>query len=394
MRQAIAIVRIYIATIPQRLGACSIIVIGIGGVTGVLVSLLAMAQGFESTVRATGQDDRVLILRSGSTSEVNGNIPIDQYGVISVAPQIRQSGGRALASMETYVTVRMPQRDGGGDGGISMRGINDRSLPVRAEVNIVTGRHIEFGKYELLAGVAAQQQFVGLDVGAVVRIRGVDWRVVGAFRADKGIVQSEIWVDERLLAQAWKRGKTFSSMLVQLNSAADFAAFKHRVESDRRLTVQAWRESEYYATQSAATTQLITGVALLVSFVMGLGAALAAANAMHAAVAERKAETATLRALGFGSPSIFAALLGEAILLSAIGALLGGGLSFLLLDGLNVATVAATTASFVVVGFNIAVTPMLVALGMLVACVLGLLGATLPAWQAIRGPIITNLQPR
>ena len=53
-RQAWSVTKVGIATIPQRLGSSSVIIIGIAGVVGVLVALLAMAEGFRETLQQTG----------------------------------------------------------------------------------------------------------------------------------------------------------------------------------------------------------------------------------------------------------------------------------------------------------------------------------------------------
>ena len=45
-RQAWSVTEVGLATIPQRLGASSVVVVGIAGVVAVLVALLAMAAGF------------------------------------------------------------------------------------------------------------------------------------------------------------------------------------------------------------------------------------------------------------------------------------------------------------------------------------------------------------
>ncbi|MGH8181141.1 MAG: ABC transporter permease, partial [Steroidobacteraceae bacterium] len=55
--------RVGIATIPQRLGSSSVVVVGIAGVVGVLVAMLAMAEGFRSTLQQTGSDDTAIVLR-------------------------------------------------------------------------------------------------------------------------------------------------------------------------------------------------------------------------------------------------------------------------------------------------------------------------------------------
>ena len=61
-RQTLSVARIGIATIPQRLGSSTVVVVGIAGVVGVLVALLAMGAGFEEVLKQTGSDDTVLVL--------------------------------------------------------------------------------------------------------------------------------------------------------------------------------------------------------------------------------------------------------------------------------------------------------------------------------------------
>jgi len=58
LKQIVSVTLMNIKSVPQRLGASSVIVIGIAGVVGVLVSILAMVAGLSqmmsSTERATG----------------------------------------------------------------------------------------------------------------------------------------------------------------------------------------------------------------------------------------------------------------------------------------------------------------------------------------------------
>lgn len=57
------------STLPQRWGGASVVLVGIAGVVGVLVSLLAMGNGYESVLRATGSDDTAIVLQSGAIPE-------------------------------------------------------------------------------------------------------------------------------------------------------------------------------------------------------------------------------------------------------------------------------------------------------------------------------------
>ena len=73
-RLSLEAAKIGIASLPQRWGASSVIVVGIAGVVGVLVAMLAMGEGFEATLRQTGSQDTAIILRGGSQAEVNSVI--------------------------------------------------------------------------------------------------------------------------------------------------------------------------------------------------------------------------------------------------------------------------------------------------------------------------------
>ena len=88
-RLALAATRIGIASLPQRWGASSVIIVGIAGVVGVLVAMLAMGEGFSATLKQTGSDDTAIILRGGSQAETNSVITRDQVPLIGTLAGIR-----------------------------------------------------------------------------------------------------------------------------------------------------------------------------------------------------------------------------------------------------------------------------------------------------------------
>ena len=80
----------------------------------------------------------------------------------------------------------------------------------------------------------------------------------------------------------------------------------------------------------------------------------------------------------------------EALLLSLIGGVIGGGLAWLAFDGYQTATM--NWQSFSQVAFAFAVTPALLARGLVYAIAMGLLGGLLPAIRAARMPVVTALR--
>ena len=70
------------------------IVVGIAGVVGVLVAMLAMGEGFRSTLNRTGNDETAIVLRGGSQAEINSVITRDQVPLISSLAGIAAGLGR------------------------------------------------------------------------------------------------------------------------------------------------------------------------------------------------------------------------------------------------------------------------------------------------------------
>ena len=85
------IVAMNLRSIPDRLGASLVIVVGIAGVVAVMVALLSMSTGLSATLGGTGREDQVVITRGGSNGELSS------FLTVAAAPLGSLAGG-ALAS--------------------------------------------------------------------------------------------------------------------------------------------------------------------------------------------------------------------------------------------------------------------------------------------------------
>jgi len=63
-RQIAAVTGMNLRSVPRRLGTSSVVVIGIAGVVGVVVSVLGMTRSLSHTLVDTGRPDRAVVLRS------------------------------------------------------------------------------------------------------------------------------------------------------------------------------------------------------------------------------------------------------------------------------------------------------------------------------------------
>ena len=68
LNQLRAVTGMNLRNLPQRLGTSLVAIVGIGGVVAVLVSLLAMGEGFRAALELSGSDDVAIVLRGGATT--------------------------------------------------------------------------------------------------------------------------------------------------------------------------------------------------------------------------------------------------------------------------------------------------------------------------------------
>jgi putative ABC transport system permease protein len=263
-------------------------------------------------------------------------------------------------------------------------------LKVRPNIKIIEGRFFEPGLAELVIGKNVTSTYEGLDLGDSVPFGGQNWKVVGVFDAGSSSFDSEVWADSRVLNQVYKRPENlYQSVTVHLTSPASFQQFKDAVTSDPKLTVQVDHEVEYYARQSQVLTTLISVLGGLVVLIMGVGAVIGALNTMYAMVSERSREIGTMRAIGFSQFSIVLSFVFEALLIAFIGGVIGC-VSVLKLNGYTTGTMNMQTFSHVAFAFQI--TPILLAVGILFALLMGVVGGVPPAIRAARRPVALALR--
>jgi putative ABC transport system permease protein len=390
--QIARITAINLRTIPHRLGTSLVVVVGIAGVVGVLVSVLAMSEGFRHTLSSTGRANRVIMLRDGSDAEMSSSVTREQAPLLASLPGVARDGdGRPLASAELVVMVDLPRKGETEPNNVPFRGVQPAAFAIRDEVRLVEGRYFERGVREVIVGRKAARQFAGLEVGSSIGFRDSDWAVVGIFETGGDVHESEIWADAEVAMSAFRRA-AFQSVTAALMDAGDagLAAVEDAIKRDRRLGINLLREPEYYAKQATVLSNLINGLGYTVAALMAIGATFGALNCMYSAIASRQVEIATLRAIGFGGTPVVVSVLIEALLLALAGGALGGALAYVYCDGASLSTLNFST--FSQVAFDLRVTRGLLARGLGWALVIGAAGGLLPAVRAARVPVTIALR--
>ena len=387
-RLALAATRIGVASLPQRWGASSVVVVGIAGVVGVLVAMLAMGQGFQSTLNSTGDDTTAIVLRGGSQAETNSVITREQTPLLSTLPGVsKDAQGRPMISPELSQVVNLVSKGDGTDVNAQFRGVGEMGWRVHDKVKVTEGRQFKPGLREIVVGKGAQSQFRGLDVGQTLTLGNQQWTVVGAFNSGDSH-DSELWTDAETLATTYQRG-AWQSISVRTDGKAGFDQFKAAVAADPRLKLDVETTKAYYAKQGGGLTKLISVLGTVIGAIMAFGAVFGALNTMYAAVATRAREIATMRAIGFRGLPVVTAIMLETMLLAVIGGLLGGLVAWAIFNGYSVSTIGSNFSQVV---FQFKVSPELLWSGLKWALGIGLVGGLFPALRAARLPITTALR--
>jgi putative ABC transport system permease protein len=287
--------------------------------------------------------------------------------------------------------VDLPRKGERDPNNVPFRGVEPAAFGIRDELTFVEGRRFERAVREVIVGRKAAAQFEGLAVGSRIAFRDSDWTVVGIFATGGDVHESEIWADAEVALSAFRR-TGFQSVTATLADPSDvgLAALKDSIARDRRLSINALREPEYYAKQASVLGKLIDVLGYSVAVFMAIGATFGALNCMYSAIASRQVEIATLRAIGFSGVPVVVSVMIEALALALLGGVVGGALAYVYCDGASLSTLNFST--FSQVAFDFRVTRGLLVKGLVWALVIGMAGGLLPAIRAARLPITVALR--
>jgi putative ABC transport system permease protein len=360
----------------------------IGLTVGVFLMVMALARGIDLTLASSGEPLNLIVLREGSTAELNSSVSRENLNDLKYLDGIVREGDEPLAAPESMTLIYKPRKGMSQGSNVIIRGIGPMSAKLRSGFSLVSGRMFQPGLTEAVVSRRIAERFQGLDVGDKFRVQATDFSVVGLFEAAGKASESEIWVDVTSLGNATKR-EDFTSVLLRAKDQKTLAALAKRITDDQRLHLKAMAERTFYEDQQGVASGLLKGFAVFIALIMAVGAGFAGMNTMYAAVARRTKEIGTLRVLGFGRLSILIAFVLESLAI----AILGVGIGILLALPLNfVSTGTSNFTTFSEIAFNFRVTPDLMVMALIFGLGIGLLGSLLPSIRASRFKIVDALR--
>jgi len=236
-------------------------------------------------------------------------------------------------------------------------------------------------------------------VGQQVSLVSTVWPVTLSFRI-VGVIPNDraphFWLQREYLAQALQaQGRDLDevgTIWVRVGDPALVSSVMTRAVAMFRNSpaeVNAETEKSFFSS-FFGSLQSFVKIILVVTGLVALCVLCIAANTASMAVRERSREIAVLRAIGFGRGVIFGTLVAE----SALLATLAGGSGALLTYGFSALIRRATQNSNNELGAltGFLVTPDIVAQGIALSMLVGLIAGIAPAWGAARRPVAETLR--
>lgn len=360
----------------------------IGLTVAVFLMVMALARGIDLTLASSGEPLNMIVLREGSTAELNSSVSREQFNDLIYLDGVQRESDKPLAAGELITLIYKPRKGMSQGSNVTVRGVGPMSFKLRSGFQLVAGREFQSGLPEAVVSKRIAERFQGLDIGDKFRIQTTDYTVVGLFDSAGKAFESEIWVDMNSLASTTNRD-SYSSVLMRVKDQNALTALSKRITDDPKLHLKAVSERVFYEDQQGAASGMLKGLAVFISLIMAVGAGFAGMNTMYAAVARRTKEIGTLRVLGFGRLSILVAFLLESMAIALLGAVIG----IVLALPLNfVSTGTSNWQTFSEIAFNFRVTVDLMIFALIFGGVIGFVGSLLPSIRAARFKIVNALR--
>jgi putative ABC transport system permease protein len=335
LRQVAVVTAVGLSTLRYRIKGAAVIVIGVGTMIFVLLSILSIAEGIKIGLLESGSSDRAMIHEITNflphLDMRRSHLPTNAAGVAAAAPGVARGRNGAKLVVRLYISgLDMIKRNNGNKGNTTLVGIDAGWMEATPTFHLLWGRMPHRGARELIAGKNALGKFSTLDSG-VVEYKKARWKIVGGFTTSD-------WWDGYLVGdigtiQATANDTRDTALLVKLESPQAFASFRQAAQPKLPADIVVEREPDHYAGVWRSVPDNAFYIAYFLAFLIGAGAFAGTAQTMQGAMEERAREIAILRALGFDGMAVAASVVIEAMLLAALGALIGTAMVWLWLDG-------------------------------------------------------------
>jgi ABC-type antimicrobial peptide transport system permease subunit len=331
--------------------------IGIG--VGLVVALGGMGEGLIQQFSAMGSQTGDLMITEAKASDVSLAAIDDKVG--------RFAAG--LPAVESVSGMLIGIAAAPGAPYFLAFGLEPTSFAIR-HFAITEGERLRTPR-EIIMGKVAAKNFKK-KVGDSLQVLGASYRIVGIYETGVGYEDAAAVMTLAEAQRLFKKPNQVSAYGIKMRDPSQADVVRRQIES-RFSQVSVSRSTEF--AEKSNDMNSFRAMTNALSFISVLVGGVGMMNAMLMSVYERTREIGTLRALGWRRRRVIWMIVREALLLSflsgLVGILLGVGMGTLI--GMEPSMGSYLTGSY---------SPTLLAQAILVALVLGGVGALYPAWRA------------
>lgn len=351
--------------------------IGFAVAVGTTVALLGISESFErawlESMTRRGFD--IVVVEGGKPNQTDSEL--DQTIFREKIEQV--PGVKLIApNMVRGTTV--------GDEGtpILLQGWEPESV-LMEEMEILKGRWFDSGEGRVVVLGTQLADSLGKTVGDTMEVEGAEFEVIGVFRSfnvyENGSIILPLEEMQKLMAS---EGKVTGFALVlddeikndeeKIQAVVDqLNKIEHTEPSGYKVSLSAMSSKDYVS--NTLYIKLANAMAWMTSVIAVIVGTIGVLNTMIMSVVERVREISILRAIGWKKSRVVRMILGEALILSIVGAVLGIVTAIVLVKWL---TTLPAVAGFI----EGTIAPSVLGKGVLLALAVGVIGGAYPAWRA------------
>jgi putative ABC transport system permease protein len=339
----------------------------------------AVQDGLDRVLAA--RDDRLIVYQAYRFCPSSSQLPLFYADAIRTVPGVKDVlpvkvvVSNCRASLDTVV----------------FHGVDPKLLPgCRPNLRFLSG---DWAAFQARSDAALVGRRIadrrGLRPGQSFTVAGVTVQVAGVFASDGVGEENVIYTHLPLLLNVHHQEFHATLFEVQLadpdQAGAVAAAIDAKVREKFEVPTETKPQKAHYANALADLLDLI-GMTRWLGFVCVGVVVVLVTNAVVMAAQDRVKEHAVLQTLGFSGPRVASLMVAESSLISLAGGVLGTAacVAFLLWRPMTLSTEG--------VSIDFAASPLLVAWGLGLSVVVGLVAGAVPAWQAGRAEIVASLR--
>lgn len=359
---------------------------GIAVAVFMAVLMIGLSRGLASAVKSTGEPLNLLVLSKGAESLEFSAVDPEALHILGSLGQLAlDENGELLLSAETYTNPLVELPGSGRDAApVIVRGVRENALSVHEQVTLAEGTAPQRG-YQIAVGPLVATRLgvpdSQLAPGRQLRFDGQLWTICGLLSAPGTAFESEIWAWTDDVLVAAKRSD-YSVLVLRARDAAALEDLEFDLKTRTDVRSEVHRETAYFGGQ-AKQLKPVQAVALLMTVLLVLGGMLAGMNTMFNSIVGRTREMAVLLVVGYRRRAVLLGFIVESVLLSLGGGVLGCAAG-LTLNGLPM--------KFAMGAFRFAIDAPTLACGLLLAVLIGVVGAALPLARVARLAIVEGLR--